>query len=119
MQALYQTRIVFIDLQAHDVHGLAGPGDGNFHAGHEAHAQVQRGRARGGDAGHFIVVRQRPYIDARLARVRSHGSGREHAVGNIRMTMQVDFKHVKTIPCTGSAWKKFSLYAACPIRKSR
>lgn len=63
-QAVDQVGMERVDLQSDDMHGLAGPGDGNFHTRHVAHAQRLGGVARLGLAAELVVIGQCPECHA-------------------------------------------------------
>ena len=52
---------------------------------------IGRPGAGGRNPADFVVVGQRPDVDAGLARVGGHGGGSENAVGDIGMAVQINF----------------------------
>ncbi|MNR46828.1 hypothetical protein D3C85_1658490 [compost metagenome] len=86
-----------IDLEPHDVHGLAGPGDRNLHAGHVAHAQRLGGVPRLALAAHLVMVRQRPEGHAAGMGARGHVTWREHPVGHGGMAVQIGVDCVRVL----------------------
>jgi hypothetical protein len=60
--------MVGIDAQAHEVQGMAAPGNGNLHTIDKPEAHFLRSRAGDGQAAHVIVVCQRQHIHIHLAR---------------------------------------------------
>ena len=62
-------------------------------AGDKAHACAFCGGARLGETADFVVIGQRPHVDAALRRALRDGSGRQQAVGVGRMAVQIVAKH--------------------------
>jgi hypothetical protein len=82
--------VVRVDAQSHDVDRAAAPGDRDLHAVDEAHAFGLGRRARLGEAAQLVVVGQRPQGHARARRAPRDLGGRERAVGDVRVAVQVD-----------------------------
>src|SRR5450830_69246 len=118
LQARQQGGIGFVDLQADDVHRLVGPGDGNFHAGHEAHAHFRGRGARGDDPAHFVVVGQAPDVDPGLARIVRDGGRGEDAVGNIGVAVQINIEHGAIVRAWPEKWPTQARYRKASIRRA-
>ncbi len=57
------------------------------------HAQRLRGAAGTRDASQFIMIGQSPQLHPVLLGARRQFFGRQHAIGQIGMTMQINFAH--------------------------
>ncbi len=88
-EAFHQRRTLGIDIQADDMHGSRCPRHRNFDAAQITHAKLLRGGARFGLPADLVVIRQRPQRDAAGVRAARDVGGRELAVGDRGMAVQI------------------------------
>ena len=85
--------MAWVDAKAHHMNGLLAPRYRDFDAVDQLHAAHRCRRGCLGEPAGVIVIGQRKRADTATGGARNHHGGRQCAVGNIGMAMQVWIKH--------------------------
>ena len=102
-QAARQLRVIGVEPQAHDMYRGIDKGDRDLHAREVVHAQCL-GRRRGTVlAADLVVIGQRPQLHAVAMGARGQCLGRERAVGDDGMAMQVGVEQMRHQGIVGCA----------------
>ena len=91
-QAPVEHRMLGIHTKTDDVDGFAAPGDRDLDPSHERQSECVRAGARIGQPAQFIVIGQGKHGDAIAMRPLHQFGGGQGAIGDGRVTMQIDIQ---------------------------
>jgi hypothetical protein len=94
-ESLCKRNGVRIDVEAHDVDGLAAPARGYFHTGNEQDIGIGGSLRSLGKTAGFVVIRQREQAYASRCRPADQFRRREHSIGVRGVGVQIDAQGVR------------------------